>query len=132
MKIRFIKVPFHIIDKDLTARELQVYVLARSYANSQGERCFPSLAEIAYRCGCSVPTIFRAMRILRDKKLLSWQRGKKGRSNMYTFHDQASELKTGHVSSEKSVLASEKTKLDTYNNTQELDNDYSNLGFELK
>jgi DNA-binding transcriptional ArsR family regulator len=59
-----------VFDPSLDSTALRVYLALAAYADKQG-KCFPSNGTLAAALGLSVPTVERALRILRRRGLIA-------------------------------------------------------------
>lgn len=73
-----------------TKRELEIFVFIAKFQRQRGYA--PSLAEIAEHFRISIPTVHQHVYSLREKKLLSRQKGKK--RSIQAFHDRKNDLVT--------------------------------------
>lgn len=86
---QFALVPDQVtFDPYLDARDTNTYSALRSYRNEETkEPVYPSMATIAKRLGCDQDTIARSIKRLVERGHLTYEKGRRGRSNRYQFKD---------------------------------------------
>jgi Mn-dependent DtxR family transcriptional regulator len=83
--LRHIQLPNDMTEtKDLSPKDLLVYVCIKSFMNKETKECFPSLETIVDLSGISKPTVRKSIDKLKELKYISVRRD--GRKNVYKFN----------------------------------------------
>ena len=90
-KFNFYQIDNKILDIIRNPYAIAVYNCLVCYAFSS-KKCFPSIDLLAYKCNVSKPTIFKAIKLLEEKKLISVIRECRGskrtrKGNIYYIND---------------------------------------------
>ena len=82
---QFVTVPNTLVEEEeISPKSLVVYCAIKRFMNGKTMQCFPELATIAQKSGCSIPTVKTAINELVKHKYITVQE-RKGQSNLYTF-----------------------------------------------
>lgn len=79
------QVPNEMGHSNLDPKDQYIYVVIKSYQNSETKKCFPSLQEIASKAKTSIPTVRESIKRLAEAKYISIERV--GRKNFYSFSE---------------------------------------------
>lgn len=83
--IRHVQLPNDMTStKLITPQDLLIYVSIKRDMNGKTRTCFPSLATISKRAGCSINTVRKSIQILKDLDYISVT--KSGKRNIYYFN----------------------------------------------
>ena len=81
--MRHVQLPNNMTTKDLTPKDLLVYVSIKRYMNKDSLECYPSLDKIVEVSGVSKPTVRKTIDKLSELKYITVS--KSGRKNVYKF-----------------------------------------------
>ena len=81
--MRHVQLPNNMTTKDLTPKDLLVYVSIKRYMNKDSLECYPSLDKIVEVSGVSKPTVRKTIDKLSELKYITVS--KLGRKNVYKF-----------------------------------------------
>ena len=81
--MRHVQLPNNMTTKDLTPKDLLVYVSIKRYMNKDSLECYPSLDKIVEVSGVSKPTVRKTIDKLFELKYITVS--KSGRKNVYKF-----------------------------------------------
>lgn len=60
-------------DEWTTLNAKMVYLALTTFIDSKTKECYPSHAAIGQRCGLSISSVQRALKELRQKKIVTWK-----------------------------------------------------------
>ena len=81
--MRHVQLPNNMTTKDLTPKDLLVYVSIKRYMNKDSLECYPSLDKIVEVSGISKPTVRKTIDKLSKLNYITVT--KSGRKNIYKF-----------------------------------------------
>lgn len=119
--IEFVKLPIKVIeDKTLSDKEKVVFAILLTFADFKDfSNCFPSISTIAQKSGCHPSTIKRSLKNLKKNNYINWIKGKKGKSNLYSFSCRGSPANQPRSRNEPSVVAETSHHQEPTNKRQE-------------
>jgi predicted transcriptional regulator len=74
-------------DDSTTLNAKMVYLALTTFIDSKSKECYPSHAALAARCGLSISSVQRALKELREKKIVTWkQRSRVGAGQTSNYY----------------------------------------------
>ena len=83
----FTKVQNKIFELGLGPIEIAIFCAIKSHGGQSRNSIFPSHQRLARMVGCSVNSVKRALKKLREHRILSWEAGAPGRSATYFLNE---------------------------------------------
>lgn len=75
-----------VLETTLNTYEKFVLMLLLHHRNTKTKLCFPSLELLTKEMSCSTKTITRTLKSLKDKEIISWEKGTNNR-NLYKINN---------------------------------------------
>jgi hypothetical protein len=84
---KFTKLPNKIFELGLGPVDIAVFCAIASHGGQNGNSIFPSQLRLSRMAGCSVPSVKRSLKRLREHRILNWDAGSGGRSSTYFLNE---------------------------------------------